>query len=305
MLVVTSCKKDENQNLAATTDAQAGTKTTKQLLAFRDNLKLKSSGSLPTDSATWYLEGLLNYENANNDHQFDGLEFFKDSIIITTLGNSLSLNELNEAYLRFTNKLNLISQTKNDSNFTFDAISLTYEPSGLKNGEAKFAMVVSGGLNIVGAYLAFGPTDYWVWGLSLGKCGPYSGGTSNAALELEYRFNHPVIGIPSESGYYTEVETVYASGQEYPDPNNPGPYCDYKIFYFDAGNTGIWPCISPTELNYYLSTFSYVMNDKKPPLKTFINVSVDALFFPNYTNIYFYYYNLHYGIFHPHSGSGN
>ena len=304
-ITLNGCKKDEQKSPANNSGAQASSKITKQLLDFRDNLKLKSGGSLPADSATWYLEGLLNYENANNNHQFNGIEFISDTLTIYASGSSLTNTELNEAYIKFTQKLNLFAQSKNASNFSFDAISIAVTPVLLKNGETNLIMNAGGGLNSIGIYMAFGLTDYWVWGNGGGKCGSFSGGSSDAAQELAYRFNHPIAGIPAGSGFFTDLESKFADGWEYPDLNNPGPYCDSKIFNFDAGNTGIVPCLSPTELNFYLSTFPFIVNDKKPPLKTFIDVSVTSYFPPNYTNIYSHLYKLNYGIFHLHSGSGN
>ena len=60
-LGITGCKKDDIQNSDSKTDVKASLKTTQQLLSFREQMNLKSSSSLPADSATWYLEGLLNF----------------------------------------------------------------------------------------------------------------------------------------------------------------------------------------------------------------------------------------------------
>jgi len=299
LLAVTmiSCKKDEI--LTSSTNHQMNSKTTKQLLAFRDNLKLKNSSTMPLDSATWYLEGLLNFENANNNHQFDGLEFFYDTLMVYTSGSELTLSELNELYAHFNTTLETISKAQTIPDFAYDALDITIINSGLKNGELVVVMSISAGSNLIGNYYAFGPTDYWSWGFQGGKCGPYAGqgGTSDASQQLNYRFNHPV-ALPSP-GYYTGVETISTTGDQFPDAANPGPYCDYKIFLYDATNTGIWPCLSPDELNYYLSTMPYIINAKRPEIgMSYINVSVTALFFPNGTSIYFHIYDLRYGYYH-------
>ncbi len=296
-LGILGCNKDEVTKPDNNNDLKASIKITQQLLSFREKLKLKSGSSLPTDSATWYLEGVLNFENANNNHQFDGLEFFYDTLVIYNSGSSFTLPELSNAFVYFSNKLELIAQSQTISNFAFNAIDISITPSGLKNGETKIAMVVGAGSNAVGIYTAFGSTDYWVWGFEGGKCGAYAGqgGTSDAAKQLKYKFNHP-LALPTP-GYYTDIESIVAYGPDFPDVNNPGPYCDYKIFYFDATNTGIWPCLAPDELNYYLSTMPYIINAKRPGTKAFINVDVMALFWLNYTSEYQHWYTLNYGYF--------
>jgi len=308
LLIVTltfgGCKKDGKINPVNKPGTQLQSKTTKQLLSFREHLKMKSGEALPVDSATWYLEGLLNLENANNNHQFDGLEFYHDTLIVNTAGNSLSAAELNGAYEHFTEEINLIAQAQNISNFEFDAIDISLTKNELQTNEIQIAMAIAGGPNtttIINNYVPFGVTDFWSWGFGYGKCGDYGGqgGASDAAQQLNYKFNHPIaLGRP---GYYTDIVAVYAIGDEYLDASNPGPYCDYKIFFYDATYTGIWPCLAPNELNYYLSTLPYIINDKKPEEPaglSYKNVSVQAVFYPDGTSVYFHYYTLNYGIFH-------
>lgn len=294
---MTSCKKDDTQNQKNKSDALVSKKTTDQLLAFREQLKLKNGAALPTDSANWYLEGLLNYEKANNNHQFDGLQFFYDTLVMYNSGSTLSFTELNEAYVHFSNKLDEIAQSQNIPDFAFDAIDVSITNSGLKNGETKLAMAVGGGPNTVGNYVAFGVTDHWIWGMQGGKCDGYpGGGLSDAAQQLNYKFGHPLAVLVS--GYFTDIVTVNAEGDEFYDPANPGPYCDYKMFFFVAGSSGIWPCLGPDELNYYLSTMPFIINAKKPEGKTFINVNVSSIYIPSGTIIYWHGYSLHYGYFH-------
>lgn len=298
LMVITSCKKEDVKNQSDLSDKQKMDNTTSRLLAFSEQLKLKSGASLPFDSANWYLEGLLNYEQANNNHQFDGLQFFYDTLVMYTSGAELTMTELNDAHTYFTNKLAEIAQAQNITDFAFDAVDITISTSGFKNGETQLAMVVGGGSNTVGIYTAFGTTDHWIWGMQGGKCDGYTGGGfSDAAQQLNYKFNHP-LAVPGP-GYYTEVLPVYADGTEFPDLANPGPYCDYKIFWFNAGTTGIWPCLAPDELNYYLSTMPFIINAKRPFGKSYVNVNVIAFFPPNYTNVYSHLYILYYGYFHP------
>jgi hypothetical protein len=298
ILVATGCTKDERQSPVANPNAQASVKITKQLLAFRNNLKLKNGSSLPVDSATWYLEGLLNLENANNTHEFHGLTFFKDTIVLFTSGSEITLSELNEAYSFLTNKLNVVAQSQTIPDFAYNAIDISIISNGYKNGETLIVMDFGGGSRTVGNYTAFGETDYWVWGMEFGKCGAYSGqgGFSDAAKELNYKFNHPV-ALP-EPGYYTDIVDTVAKGYEFPDTLNPGPYCEYKIFWFDASFYYSQPCISPNELNYYLSTMPFIIDAKRPNNMSYIDVYVTSVYILTTPTIYWHSYTLHYGIFH-------
>lgn len=281
-ITLNGCKKDEQKSPANNSEAQKSLKITKQLLDFRDNLKLKSGGSLPADSATWYLEGLLNYENANNDHNFINLNFIYDSIVIYTGGSSISTNDLNIAYGYFNNRLQQEVSVHNDTAYKFDLVDIQSINTGLKNGETVITMSASGGVHLVGVYIAFGADDFWRWGQGLGKCDGSNLGT-DATDKLEQRFNNPAVVINRE-GFFLNVEknTAYFFDPQYHDP-------DYILGWdsqmlFSAGGIGInpptEPCLSPQDLNYYLSKFDFIKESKCPPTKSFKNVHVKEDFFP-------------------------
>lgn len=309
MLAFTGCKKDEQQSSVKKTDSQIDAKIAKQLLAFHEQLNLKSGGSLQTDSAIWYLEGLLNFENANNDHHIINLTFNYDSIVVYTGGSTISIETLNSVYLYFTNRLNQISGAFIDSSYRFDLIDLSTSKNGLKNGETVIKMIAPAGLNLIGDYFAFENEDYWIWGWDLGKCGSYSGNNigTDAADKLQQRFNSPINLLVD--GYFTSVGDVEAWPWEsvYSDLNYPGSWYPSMIFYAAGSgpNPPLEPCLSPADLNYYLSKFDFIKNNCKPAGKTFKNVEVIdtyGLGVQYWERVH--YYKLFYGIFHlnpPHS----
>ena len=62
------------------------------------------------------------------------------------------------------------------------------------------------------------------------------------------------------------------------------------------------PCLSPLELNYYLSKFEFIKNNCKPNGKTFKNVEVNGTFglqINTWERIH--YYTLYYGIFNQYN----
>jgi hypothetical protein len=255
---------------------QKSEKITKQLIEFGKQLKLKNNGSVEIDSATWYLEGLMNYENANNNHNHNNLDFYHDSIVVYTSGESITLNELNNAYIYFTNKLTQILVDKNDTSYKCDLIDIQIKPTGLKNGETTIKIMTSMGSLPIGFNYTFGPNDYWKWGWKLGRCDIYNGLNigKDATDQLELRMNAVAYTQP---GYFTEVvELTIYPGSEYFDPNYPGTWVPYMMFF--ASGSGInppeEPCLSPLELNYYLDKFAFIKIYNQPPTKIFKSVNV-------------------------------
>ncbi len=294
IISIISCKKEEKTE-SPSIDLQQNNRITQQLKYFKLTLNLKSTVSIPTDSAEWYLEGLLNYENANNDHAIKNLEFFKDSLVVITEDGNISIEQLDIAYNYFTQKLSDALGAKNDSSFMMDMIDLSIKDSQLKNtGTKTIQMTGSLGLHYIGSYVAFEFTDYWRWGWDMGKCGSYSGGDGqDAADKLEYRFNHPNYSL-GVGHYLTDVEVVAATPFDYYDPDYIGPFQPNMIFLASGQgeNPLVEPCLSPSNLNYYLSKFDYIMNDKKPTGKTFKSVDVTDDFFSSintWTRLHDYY----------------
>jgi hypothetical protein len=214
----------------------------------------------------------------------------------------MTMNQIIEAYNYFSNQIIQILLLQNDTSYKMDLIDLNINETSLKDGSVEIEMTAVGGWPTVGNYIAFGEEDYWYWGFDQGKCGNFTGGIpSDASDELQFRFNHPIVVLGP--GIFTSVGPEFATGYEYDDPNNPGPYCDAKIFYFYSATQPLNPCLYPLELNFYLSTFDYIVNDKRPsPNLTFKNVEVCDDVIPDGSHNGNHTYYLYYGIFTPSGG---
>lgn len=298
IILLASCSKDKQLPINNIDKAFAKAKT-QRILAFKANLQLKTSGQMASDSAVWYTEGLLNLEQAQNNHNFEDLQFFKDSIQIIDNNGLISMDQINIAYEHFTNRLDSIA-IEHGASFKFNLVDISLNATSLKDGSGYLGMDASGGNNIIPLpnYRPFGETDYWYWASDLGKCGGYSGGIGqDAADKLEQAFNKlfPVI---QPDGYYTDIVEIWLCPGDYEDPGNPGPYCDLMIF--STNNYSSTPCLAPDELNYYVSKFEYLVDFNNPGGgKSFSNVDVeeDVIVGNPPPNTLLYSYYLYYGVF--------
>jgi hypothetical protein len=300
VFVITACKK-ENTGEMKTPPMNSSQKTEALILAFKDKLdnNLKDGTTYMADSAVWYVEGLLNYEQANNAHNFYGLEFYYDSVLLNASNGEIPIQELNDAYAYFNDVIASILEQANDPLLNIDLVDVSLVETGLKDGSVEMELVVSTGKGTSINYTLFPDSADWYWGNDLGACGDNtSNEIADATDKLEYKYNHPI--APGQGGWFTGVVSVEVNYYGYEDlssPGNPGPYCDAMIFYWDPGVYGVDdPCIEHEELNYYLSKFDYIKADNQPTGKTFKSVDVWWSQVYNYYDSFYHFYTLYYGV---------
>jgi hypothetical protein len=266
-VIFASCSKegvDNNSQSTAETN-----KTTQKLISFRQDLFSKSGGSMTSDSAEWHLEGLLNYEQANNTREFIQVEFLYDTLTWPASNGVINYEGLQQVYASVNELAQNMTQQSGNPDYTFDVIDLQVIETGLKNGEGAVVVTLSGGLpGTIPAYMPFDDTDYWVSGGLQGKCEEFAGQYigRDATTELEHHFKSPYT-IPS---YFVSIETFYAYAFMNEDPDNP--YGDYMMWMENSNHSN--HCLSPGELNYYLSKWDFIKNKYKPENKTYCSVDV-------------------------------
>jgi len=295
MIVAISCKKDQN---ATNGSVNQKTDVKTLILNFKDKLEnhLKDGGTYTADSAVWYVEALLNYEKANNSHNFSDLKFYNDSILLNGTNGEFTIEELNTAYGYFNSMISAITGQSGDSSLFVDVIDINFKETGLKTGTGEFEITLSTGRSTPINYVLFGVDEDWIWGYDQGGCNENpSTEESDAADKLEYKFNHPL--AVGQGGYFINIEYVDVRGDNYYDVNNPGPYCDAMIFFYMPNfEPPDEPCIGSEELNYYLSKFDYIKNDNKPAGKTFKSVDVWEDMIPWSVSNFWHVYRLYYGV---------
>jgi hypothetical protein len=293
-----SCQKDkaEIKDESIKNDA---TKITKQLQVFKLNLQSKSGETMAADSAEWYLEGLLNLELANNTHEFGDVDFFHDTIAVPISDRQISLDELNKLYMSIDAWAEILQQQSGNEDYTFDIVDLNLETTGLKSGTQNLVVSLSGGVLGTGLnYIPFGPTDYWYWGSWMGKCGEFWENIhADAATELQRKFRNP-IALPG-AGYYTSIDiidVIPGFDSEFYDPNN-APYDGYMLYRESVEYINFDRCLSPSDLNYFLSKFDFIKNTKQPSGKQYKTVYANYLLIYNLGEwIQTHKYSLYYGI---------
>lgn len=241
-------------------------KTTQKLLDFKDRLNSKNRSVINADSAEWYVEGLLNYELANNTHEFENLTFIKDTITFPSENGSISYENLNNIYLYISELADSIKQSSMQG-YNFDIIDLKILNTDWNN--QGIAITLSGGIyDVAPINFQFGDDDYWFWSGKNGKCGDYTGQFigRDATTELQRAFNSKV--KPADT-YYVSIESNWALPTDH--ATNDNPYGHFMIYAFQEDCNY---CIGPDELNYYLSKFDYIKEFHKPIGKEFINVTV-------------------------------
>jgi len=300
LIQLNSCHKD-TKSLKSPVQIIDANKVTKLILDFRTRLMSKSSVTMTLDSVEWYLEGLLNFEKANNYHENTSV-FVKDSISVNCYDGSIPMDEIDTAYAYFQGKLQAFKTSQNDSSFKINIVDLSIKKSSVKTSNyVEIIMTAGGGIGDQIRYQKFIPPESWYFYTWPGRCDPnapiiYHG----ASYELTWRFNSPLYTLIS--GYFINVEektVAPLANPSLPGHPNPGPYGQYMIFYAEVPQS-FDPCIGTDELNYYLSTYDYIVEKYKPGRKLISGMNVSgniSIGYPNY--IKWYQYDLQYGDFIP------
>ncbi|MBW6491649.1 MAG: hypothetical protein K0B15_10715 [Lentimicrobium sp.] len=287
--LATSCKKEKHESALIIKNGQG--QTTLKLLNFKQKIQIKIGDMMEADSALWYLEGLLNYEQANNTHEFQQIDFYYDTLPWPASNGTISTHNIQQIYASLSEQSQLIAYQNGDPAYTFNLIDLNLLETDSKTSTQALAVTLSGGLpEAISSYLAFSEDDYWISGGLLGKCDIYAGQCvgRDATTELEYFFNLP----KTNPGFYVSIESVDAHAFDYPASDNP--YGNYKIWAENINHSN--NCLDPDELNYYLSKWEFIRSINKPADKTFCAVDVQwNIVVGKLSNEGFHTYSISYG----------
>ena len=293
-----SCKKDgmvQPQN-------ETNVNYTKMILGKIDHFRnlmndsYKSGGSMELDSAVWYLEATLSYDNAYPDSISKDFTLYHSIYTIDVDNGMVSEDDVEVIYDQMEDTLYYYLSTI-DAEHKFIAFA-DVQLNGVENNVAELEMISGYGYNLVlGTYVPFEEDDDWIWGTLdgnalAGKCDGTMVGVSDGSNELEWRFNNPQCA-PVNSGGYTNLETVHVIGG---DPVNAnGDYMVYVDFDYN------WQaCLLNEKLTFYLTQghdIIYEYDDpgtwwtegRRPPGKDFIRIDIDDESAGGIAYVHYYY----------------
>lgn len=268
LTVLTSCTKNDDNYSKINNQKNI----TQKIKDFKAKLNLKVDNTISLDSAVWYLEGLINYENAYNEHNFNNLTFIKDSITFNLQGDAISFSTLSGLYASVTSTLNQINETSNACLF-FDLIDIEINQSSINSVDKILTFVAAIGnsnekFRWTANYVPFCSSESLVWG--------WDPNNNDAASKLQYKINnaHKYTVL----GYFTNIVEIQTAFGDFYDPNYPGSWEQSMIFRAQGEDTYppnfIEPVLNSTELNYYLTKFEYIKNTLKPQGKIFKNINI-------------------------------
>jgi hypothetical protein len=239
------------------------------IVAFIDevNNSYKSSGEYTVDSALWYIEAALNYSYCIWDSSF-GVQAFDSATISVSLKKNGSIEDTDvySTYNDFVDSLEVhwdnISETTKHVMFVDVAVRSN------TNGVVVLHLVSAMGSGAaVNSYANFGADEDWYWGWDLGGCGNNTATSSDATIELEYKYLNPIVNtVPAYRVYFTGVEIIeYVYPTDYPYSSAPR---EHRVFIYVQEDYPITsePCLDNLELNFYLGSngYDYIVDDKLP-----------------------------------------
>ncbi len=248
-----SCKKDKQ----IVNNEQSPEYTAKALNIWHKlvyfNEKIKSGARdnelIPSDSAIWYLETLLNVQQAV-DTAFNDSYMYEENYTIEVNENGLvNMNDVTTLYNQMVSDIeDELDQVESDYKFLIIVI-LEEQPSRDGNINIKFGGVIAQGR--FSTYTPFTDDDDWYYGNMLGREDGEYEHESDAGQQLKYRINNQ--GIKPTFTYNTWINpdqtiNLYASNTQ------------NRLYYEEAGSA---PIINDTDMLMYLTNMHYlVYNDE-------------------------------------------
>ena len=219
------------------------------------------------DSAIWYINSALNYSytfpyieyyNCFTDSAFVTMKISDDMVTITELGNTYRDIEdvLREHFFSIENT------NKHIVNIYME------ETESCENNSIEFKIVSEVGVyntekstTVSNTDNPFGSTDWWSFGLGMGKCNTYSGYVGwDAAKKISKAVNTKLVP-QSFTYYFTNTKKIPTPINSYTTSSIPQ---GMEHYFFRSENY----CISPQNMNYYYNRLLEVVDYYKPAGKT-------------------------------------
>ncbi len=229
-----------------------------------------------TDSTVWYIEAALNYKYAYK-WQYEGEEIHSDlynidsSFLVINSNNSdgvFNIVKLQQTFDIFALELEKLYQNTNADSKFFVLNDIMVKGLTSSNDLKLMQFMVIGKANQIL------PQNGWIWGLNMGDC---SGGNqgidatdiimnklSQQRSQLQRPTGHwgfvsvdPILN--GQNGWIYPFDVPIANGV-----TNPTPFANYLLFYTDKGANDPHPCISNSNLDWYVNNILSIEALNKP-----------------------------------------
>ncbi len=249
--------------------------------------KSATNQTMTFNDAVWLMEATFNYY-----HAFTSLEYSKttaDSLFIPVSYNGfseLTTQQVTNLYHDVNNTLVQHLQPLLGSNkkpMVYD-----FELQATQQGPQVLIITTIGTVNTLKIAnqtnsAAFDNTDYWYPTALRGKCDIYEGqyyGDYDAATKWMSKLRWTKI-IPLY--FYTNIITDdnQIVPEDYPGYNPYQPGHQYLLHKSSID------CLSPDKMNFYLNNIDFIVEDRIPNKKYFVNCLIKNLFIQTRTNFYY------------------
>ena len=284
-LFFVSCKKEKDtpgNNNQAFASVMPQSDYIASLIEFRNKIdagNLKTGETITISEAVGLMEGTLNLEYGSASYAFENA--YRTSFDVEVELNNSGTIDVTEAISKYDDALDQIKSFY--GTISASQKQLIGVDAILKETLAQKIIVTfkpSVGTPPIGV-MNFGSTDYWEWGFGNGKCGGYENPVymgRDAATEIEKKVLARK-GVPTGGYVYIDFwsPTFDILADQYLNPNDLTPGDNIRD-YLMYGNWDNLPnfntCISPSDMNFYLTGTESVINQNKPTGKVLFDVEV-------------------------------
>lgn len=310
--IIIACTKEKetivSQNASETITISKEDDMSAYLKQFKEKMQSEAKGNeiLSMEEARWHLEAVLNYTYGDAGRQITDVQYDTLHYTIRVDGNKVSLAQLNEAFEELSHGVEKAFDKCVLPDKSVLAIQSIFE-NKYRSGDVDVRCVLYiRGLNAAVFCPVFDSTDYWWEDDCSGKCGPYEGDCigEGAVQQLQSKINSNMAyaACATGHGYFTDYSNVVifdyvASGLT--DPNSPYGY-RVPFFYSDVNE---YTCLSPEDLNYYLSEALKLINEFRPDNYVPVCMANEYMYaVPIGYHLAYHEYTFTYGAYHCFSG---
>lgn len=230
--------------------------------------QMKSSEEYSREESEWLLEASANYLYVRPEADCD--EIYKGEALLSVALSNDKVNGQQIAAL-YSQIVDTLSGFVSHLNLNEPALQMLDMKWVDSNGQSSLKMTFifgSGGGGPINLPGNFGSSDWWWYGMGMGKCnGQVCCTGKDAATQIMQlvRWNMP---YPMYHSFFTDIDGILLSNPIDLPPNHPDPnYCYFPTFYNTSQppyDSSFHLCLSPLEMNYYYNQLISMINPFKP-----------------------------------------